>query len=222
MSDKVVKGGFRQKKGPTKKEVVNTYQKQLSQLASSMSQQYSTCIQKIMQLERVFQLLDNRVDVCDYRSLSTLKLLENKELFGEGEHTAMAESLKLQEFVEASAKDDERRKLQVVENRGAEMGDIITISLEAFNTENNEKIDALSAMRSKIDLGRGQMSIIEKELTGLVVGEKKEFTLKLGKEFGEFADKDVKFVVETFDLKQLPPKEETGDAKEAKAKEETV
>lgn len=90
---------------------------------------------------------------------------------------------------------------------GQQVTDKVPTPLEVIPNPNAGKpIDQLSALRSKVEVGSGQLHpVIEKEFVGMNVGETKEFTLNMPPEFKAFAGQEVKFEVQLFDLKELPP-----------------
>jgi FKBP-type peptidyl-prolyl cis-trans isomerase 2 len=91
------------------------------------------------------------------------------------------------------------------------------------NPKAGEKIDRFCKLRSRIQLGSGELNpVIEKELVGLNVGDVKEFEFTMPTQIPdkEFAGKNVKFKVEVLDIKQEQPKPQTTTVPESTAGQE--
>lgn len=199
-----LKPGFRQKGQPTKKEVVDQYQSQLVNLGNASVRQFTYLINELNKLKQELALISEQVKLTDFRSLATMKLLEDKNLVTSDEHIVKAEEIQISNFEEASLLDDAKRNLMPVLGRGAQNGDSLTVSVEAFDST-GAKLEKLSMMRMKVNVGEGALLELEPHLAGLVAGETKEVVVKLGKAHGEFADQDVKFAIKALDLKVAPP-----------------
>lgn len=72
-----------------------------------------------------------------------------------------------------------------------------------------EKIDSLTFLRSKAQIGSGElMAELEKELVGVKKGETKEVKMVMPARYAEFANKEVVFTVDVVDVKAMKPQEE--------------
>ena len=198
-------GGMKQRPTPTKQEMIKGLEAKVESIVKTLNQVLMINAQSNARIMGTLQEMKQQLEVIDYRSLSTADLVVKKEIFTKDEHASHSDTLRVKDFKKASASDDVARKLQPLpKGTKSEKGHVMTIRLWATDKETNEEIEKLSLLRSKIDLGAGVLSSLEDNLVGLQVGETKEFEAKLGQEFQEFKDKDVKFKVTVFDLKLAP------------------
>jgi hypothetical protein len=204
--------GFRQKPDPTKGEMAKEFEQRFQGIMG-MIQQLAQDMNKIGQgmnaLHKQIPALSSALEMCDYRSFTTVKLLTERGIFTEEEHEKSAEITRIKDFGIMAAKDDlAKGALASPEGYKAQKGDLVTLRLQAFDADTNELVAAISPLRIRFLIGSNRMAIVENELIGTAQGETKVSNVVLGPEYGPDAGKKLRLNMEIFDIKTIPAKVE--------------
>jgi hypothetical protein len=197
--------GKRRRPDPTKGQIEEKSEMQYQQLQAQLQRLIQMTGMQLQQLSQRLMDFERKAESLSYSYLALSKYFGKKfENFDKDIEEAF-NVVRLESFELASKKDDDDRKLIAVPaGYKSQMGDVITVKLEAYNPKTNALMTEFTMFRSKVDIGRGELMDIEQHLIGLSAGETKEFTITLSPAFGRFAGTEIKFKVEVFDVKQIP------------------
>ena len=195
--------GFRQARKPTTKAVENrqnTMEQQFGQILQMMQVANNALRQQINQL-------NGRLETLEYRSLATMRLGEQKAVFTPAEHAITAEAIRVEVFNEASLADDTARGLTPSTTGVIAAGSVVEMRLIATDPTTGVEIPGLSMLRSKITVGKGELSkVVEAGLIGTHVGATETFTVTGDEDFGPYKDKQVAFSAHILRVLELPSK----------------
>lgn len=196
-----IQGQMKGKK-PSKKQILNEYQKQVEQLQQAMGQVMNIAMSGDQRLAQELAVQQKWME----RTAFTLDaLLEHVGVTKETLQPKIDE-LWIKDFNKGAAEDDETRKLiSLPKGTKARSGDVMTAKLEVFNEKDKELTEA-SRLRVRFNIGRAEFSPeFDNQLIGMTAGEAKEFELTMPPMSG-FAGKKLKFKVAALELKTLPVK----------------
>ena len=199
--------GRKARPDPTKGDIaksVKANQEAAQMAAFSIQRMLQGIDNDLQKMAQRLAVLESKYNNVTYYTLAIGNVLSKEEDL----KTAIKEEirrLKDIDFRAASDADDKNRKLvNTVADYQISKSDVVTLGITASDVATDTVIEDLSLFRSKLDIGKGEIKIIEDQLIGLKKGESREWTSTLGAEFGQYNGKVVKFKAEIFDIKTLP------------------
>lgn len=130
MGNSRFKRGIMRQSAPTKNELVEMYDERMKALSNALQQLLAYTSKQNQTIATQIQEIAKQLEVADYRSLATMEMLETKGMLTVEQHSKHVEDLKIKNFDEQSAKDDEIRKLTAATGP-AKIGQWATLRLSA-------------------------------------------------------------------------------------------
>ena len=190
------KPGDRQPKKPT---TAKNAMKRLDALERAVQGMYFQFAQQLTAFRKEIANLEQNNRLIDCRSLATYRMLRDNLDFTEEAHNDIVSEVQEEIFNQFNETENEQMDLISVDTP-AEDGLRVVFQLDAYEVGEDgargDKIEDLSAFRSKVILGGGEFfDEIEKEIVGMKPQDIKEFTLTMPERFGQYADKEVIYEV---------------------------
>lgn len=175
--------GFRIPKLPTKGQMKKSFNMETAQMQNrieNLAAVLDAHAKIINGLRQQIQLLSANIEMCDYRSLATMKKLIENAIFTSEEHEFLAEKLQIDDFNEQSEKQDRQWGLiPTADGYQAKRGDSVVLRLWVYK-DTGELMPELSPFRFKIRVGEGRLKIVEDRIEGVTKGQIKEEEVELG------------------------------------------
>lgn len=188
-----MKNGFRAPKKPTTAKAMKERLEHLEGLFQMLVTQVGNQLQM---LQGEVKLQGDNIHKIDIRSLATLRLLQKGSEFTDAAHDELAAEINLEVFEDLSLKEDEELNLVSIDTP-ADVGHHVVMQIDVYAPDESgnrgEKIDNLSVIRSKVQLGNGQFpQEIETEVMGMSPRTSKEFKITIPKGASrEWSEKEV-------------------------------
>ena len=223
-----MKNGFRVGKTPSKAKVMDAletqlkdFQQQIDQLKMQNNQLTGVMRTLLDGMRKQITTVTEASQLNDKRSLVTLRLLKQKGVFTEEEHTKEADVLQVEMFdaqLERKVEEDNLMESDVVA-----AGDSVVVKIDAKDPETGEDLSQLSLLRALVTVGSGEFPAeFEDQLVGTTTGDQKTFTLVAPEEFGTYAGDTIEFTTTTFKVFTSGPSEDTEEGTSGDTVEETA
>lgn len=138
-----------------------------------------TTTYRLFALEKKLKAMESALRITDYRSQALQKIAQNNGVT-ETQVTDMILDLQTRDFDRASAEDDKKRNLTVIDENAAETGNVAITNIRIFKGE--EELRDEQILRSKVTIGKNEVlgKAMDDALVGMRVGDSKRFAVALG------------------------------------------
>lgn len=165
------------KKIPNKSDLIQQYGSAIVELQSKLDEVAQFLAQLNYNVQYTTSELEKNLRLVSASAHATKRVLDTKGVMTMGEQEQEMDIIQIESFEHDSLQDDKARNLEEIKTP-AEVGNIAVISAE-FTDESGAKVPDLYILRSKVELGSGQLDKkIESEIVGMVSGEVKEFAFE--------------------------------------------